>query len=186
MVVAIVAACTLPSCGTPPDKEIQQAQGAIDAARVVGADRYAIEEFTAAQDALKRAHDAVAQRDYRLALGNALDARERAQTAAKQAADGKAAARVDADRALVAATNALASAKAAIKSAEASRTAGKTLSAARLAIGDADRHLQEARTAFERTDYADAMRAASAVTGALTAATRDLAPGNGPAPRRRR
>ena len=39
------------------------------------------------------------QRDYRLALNHALDSRERAQNAAKQAADGKAAARAEADRA---------------------------------------------------------------------------------------
>jgi hypothetical protein len=186
MVVAITAACTFPSCGTPPDREIERAQGALDAARVVGADRYAAEEFTAAQDALKRAHDAVAQRDYRLALSNALDSRERAQNAAKLAADGKGAARVDADRALSAANGALAAARAALKVAEASRTAGKTLSAARLTIGDAERHLQEARTAFERADYTDAVSAASAVTSALTAATSDLTTGNTPASRRRR
>ena len=57
---------------------MQQAQGAIDAARAAGADQYAREEFTAAEDALKRSHEAVAQRDYRQALNTALDARERA------------------------------------------------------------------------------------------------------------
>ncbi|HEY6212441.1 MAG TPA: DUF4398 domain-containing protein, partial [Vicinamibacterales bacterium] len=84
--------------GDPPDKEIKQAQAAIDAARGAGADRYAKTEFAAAQDALKRATDAVADRDYRLALNHALDARERADAAAKQAADGKLVARADADR----------------------------------------------------------------------------------------
>ena len=147
---AIVAACTLASCGTPPDKEIQQAQGAIDAARVVGADRYATEEFIAAQDALKRANDAVAQRDYRLALSNALDSRERAQNAAKQAADAEATARVEADRAISAANSALVAARIALKSSEMSRTSGKILSAARATIGDAERRLQDARTAFDR------------------------------------
>ena len=87
--LAVVAAMTGAACGDPPDKEMQQAQGAIDAARAAGADQYARDEFTAAEDALKRSHDAVAQRDYRLALNAALDARERAQTAAKEAADAQ-------------------------------------------------------------------------------------------------
>src|SRR5947207_13888678 len=79
--------------GDPPDKEIQQAQDAIDKARAAGADRYAVEEYTAAVEALKNAHAAVDQRDYRLALNNALDSRERADNAAKLAIDGKAAAK---------------------------------------------------------------------------------------------
>ena len=60
---------------------------------------YARDEFAAAQDLLKRAGEAVAQRDYRLALNYALDSREQAQNAARLAADGKASARVEADRA---------------------------------------------------------------------------------------
>src|SRR4029078_2966791 len=84
------------ACGDPPEKEMQQAQGAIDAARAAGADRYAVEEYTAATEALKNARIAVEQRDYRLALNHALDSLERAQEAARQAADGKAAARMNA------------------------------------------------------------------------------------------
>ena len=78
---------SLVACGEPPDKEMHQAQGAIDAARAAGADTYAPDEFKAAVDALARAQDAVAQRDYRLALNNALDSRERAQNAARMGAD---------------------------------------------------------------------------------------------------
>src|SRR3954449_13445947 len=96
--LAVLAAVAGAACGDPPDKEMQQAQGAIDAARAAGADQYAREEFTAAQEALKHANEAVADRDYRLALNYALDSRERAQNAAAMAADGKATARVDADR----------------------------------------------------------------------------------------
>src|SRR6058998_2285636 len=115
--VAVVAA----GCGEPPDKEMQQAQGAIDAARAAGADQYAVEEFSAAQAALKRANDAVEQRDYRLALNDALDARERAQNAAKQAADGKAVARTEAEHALGMTTSALNDAHVRLRSAEKSR-----------------------------------------------------------------
>src|SRR5260370_24602861 len=91
--LALVAAIASAACGDPPEKELQQAQGAIDTARAAGADQYAREEFTAAEEALKRAHDAVAQRGYRQALNSALDARERAQTAAKESVNHKATAR---------------------------------------------------------------------------------------------
>src|SRR5581483_6903422 len=99
------------ACGSPPDKEMQQAQGAIDAARAAGADQYAHDEFVAAEDSLKHAREAVADRDYRLALTHALDSRERAEEAAKQAADHKASARVDADHALTATSAALGEAR---------------------------------------------------------------------------
>jgi Domain of unknown function (DUF4398) len=69
---------------------MDQAQGAIDAARAAGADRYATTEYAAATDALKNANEAVAVRDYRLALNYALESREQAQNAARGAADAKA------------------------------------------------------------------------------------------------
>src|SRR6476646_8902770 len=65
---ALLAIASLVACGEPPDKEMHQAQGAIDAARAAGAETYAPAELKAAVDALTRAQDAVAQRDYRLAL----------------------------------------------------------------------------------------------------------------------
>ncbi len=86
--------------GDPPNKELQQAQQAIDNARASGAERYAKDEFTASQDALKRAQAAVVARDYRQALNDALDARDRAQTASKDTGDRKVAAKADADHAL--------------------------------------------------------------------------------------
>ena len=95
--IAAVAALTVAaSCGDPPDKELQQARSAIESARGAGAEVYARDEFSAAETALKNATEAVDQRDYRLALNRALDARERAQNAEKEAASRKAAARTEA------------------------------------------------------------------------------------------
>ena len=85
------------ACSEPPQKEIDRAQGAIDAARAAGAEQYAPRSFAAATTALQQSHEAVEQRDYRLALTRAVDANERAQEAAKQAADGKARARTEAE-----------------------------------------------------------------------------------------
>src|SRR5688500_10357092 len=74
------------ACAAPPTREMDQAQGSIDAARAAGADRYATEQYDAAVKALQNAQEAVGQRDYRLALNYALDSRDRAQRAAKEAA----------------------------------------------------------------------------------------------------
>jgi len=93
--VLVVAAI---SCASPPHKEIDQAQGAIDAAHAAGAERYASTEYAAATDALKQANDAVTGRDYRLALNYALESREQAQNAARTAADTRARLRGDVER----------------------------------------------------------------------------------------
>ena len=48
--LALITATILSaSCAEPPNKEMNQAQGAIDAARAAGADKFAAAEFTAAQ-----------------------------------------------------------------------------------------------------------------------------------------
>jgi len=171
---AVVAAMMGAACGTPPDKEMQQAQAAIDSARAAGADRFAREEFAAAEGALKRSHDAVAQRDYRLALDAALDARERAQIAAKQAADEKIAARADAERALAEADAALHESRAKLKAAETARAAAKVLVAARGAIADGETAVQEARTTLEQGDYLAAADQSRAAATRLRGTTRDL------------
>jgi hypothetical protein len=173
------------ACGEPPDKEMQQARGAIDAARAAGADVYASTEFTAAEDALRRAEAAATERDYRLALNYALDSRERAQNAAKQAADGKAAARVAADRRVTEATHALAALQTRLK-ADAPRLSARAIAGPKRAASDAGQRVQEARSALDQGDYAAAVAAATAANTALAAAARDLDAALAASGRRRR
>ena len=172
--LAVLAAMAGAACGDPPDKELQQAEGAIDAARAAGADQYAHDEFAAAEDALKRAREAVVQRDYRQALNNALDARERALAATKEAADRKAAARLAAEHALGEANIALNQSRTKLKAAETAHAPAKALTAGRRAIDDAAITLQEARTAFLRGDYPVSVNAAGSAATRLRAVTRDL------------
>jgi chitodextrinase len=171
---AISASLIVAACGTPPDKELHEAQAAIDAARTAGADRFATEEFTAAQTALAKANDAVAQRDYRLALNNALDARERAQTAAKEAAGHLAAAKREADIAMKDGDAALHDAHAKLKAAETARVPAATLNDARTSIAAADTALQEARTLAERGDFQGAKDRALKTTTTLRRISLDL------------
>ena len=183
---AVVTALALASCGSPPDREMQQAEGAIEAARAVGAEQYARDEFAAAQDLLKRAGEAVAQRDYRLALNYALDSREQAQNAARLAADRKAIARVEADRALTALAAMLGAFQSRLKTAETGRVPARTLAASRKIAADSERRLQEARTAMERDDYAGVVAIASKARPVLADAERQfLSPVAAPARPRR-
>lgn len=150
--------CTLllcAACSEPPQKEIDRAQGAIDAARAAGADLYAAEAFTAATTALQQAHQAVEQRDYRLALSRALDANERALEAAKEAANGKARARSELDGMLAATAASVLQLETKLRAAEAARL--PQLERARRLRADAQRALQEARAAAKEGNYLPAM-----------------------------
>ena len=187
VVTLVLLAFSSVACGgDPPDKEMQQAQTAIDQARAAGADRYAVEEFNAAVEALKNAHLAVDQRDYRLALNDALDSKERADNSAKLAIEGKAAAKSAAEKALTGANAAVTAADARLKAATTAKAGPKALADARAALGEAQAHVQEARTAFTGGDYYAALSAASAATQSAKAANDALeaVPATSPARRR--
>jgi hypothetical protein len=174
------------ACGDPPEKEMQQAQIAIDAARDGGSDQYAHQEFTAAVEALTHAHEAADDRDYRQALNFALDARERAQLALKEAADTKAAAKVNAERALAGANTTLGIAQKRLAELEGARVSAKLLADPRKQLEASERRVQEARAAFDRGDFPDATTAAEASSQALSALVGSLESISPPAPRRAR
>jgi hypothetical protein len=141
------------ACAEPPGKEMNQAQGAIDAARAAGADTFAADELKAAIDALARSEEAVKAGDYRLALNHALDSRERAQNAAKMAVNARANARGDAERAATEVATLLARANARLKDPAITRLPRGSLSGPRATIASATKALQEARAALARDDY---------------------------------
>jgi hypothetical protein len=141
------------ACSEPPQKEIDRAQGALDAARAAGAEQYAPEPFTAATEAMQETHEAVQQRDYRLALSRAIDANERALEAATQAANGKARARAEAESAIARVETSIRQLDERLKVAVASRLTASELDPARRIRAEADRALQEARAAAADGDY---------------------------------
>jgi hypothetical protein len=105
LVCAVALAIAVVACSEPPTKEHDQAQGAVEAARAAGAATYAAAELRAAEKALAGYDAAVGQRDYRLALSLAIDARESAYAAARQAANEKARSRTEAEQLLAAVQN---------------------------------------------------------------------------------
>jgi len=144
-------------CSEPPHKEMNRAQGAIDAARAAGAEQYAAEPYTAATAALQQSHEAVGQRDYRLALSRAIDAYERGQDAAMLAADGKAKARSEAEMIVSTTSTAALTLNIRLKAAEAARLPARDLATPRATARDAATTLQKARAALKTGAYLDAM-----------------------------
>lgn len=168
--------------GEPPTKEMQDAQTAIDAALAAGADKYAAEEYAFAQEALQHAKTAVGERDYRLALNNALDSRERAQSAAAEATTKKAAAKIASGRALTKARADLAAAQARLEGLG-TPAPNSALATTHTAWTTADTHVQEAGAAFEQGDYLKADSETAAALQALQAVSMGL---DAATPRRRR
>jgi hypothetical protein len=132
---------------------MDQAQGAIDAARAAGADRYAVEQYDAAVKALENAQTAVEQRDYRLALNHALDSRDRAQNAAKEAAAQQGVLRSAAERRLGQVTAQLDQTKQRLAAAESAHIPRRTLTAARASISSAENSVQKAGTDIQQGNY---------------------------------
>lgn len=151
-----------------------QAQGALDAARAAGAESYAPEQFKAAADALARSQDAVNERDYRLALNHALESRERAQEAAKVAADQKAAVRSETERLLNETALTLVQTNTRLKRIEAAKATRSQAAGPRAKVDAAEDAVQEARAALEKGDYLGARDILRKAMDEAKAAAREL------------
>ena len=176
LIVVSVFALTLlvAACAEPPAKEMHQAQGAIDAARAAGAEEYAADELKLAVDGLAKYQEAVAARDYRLALAHALDSRERAQNAAKTAVDGRAKARGDAERHLAETVALVQRAQARLRDTEVAKLPRRTLAPIEEAIAATSASLQEARAALKKEEYGQVGKLTAAVTQQIQATLAEI------------
>jgi hypothetical protein len=165
---------------------MDQAQGAIDAARAAGADRYATTEYSAATDALKKANDAVLVRDFRLALNYALESREHAQNAARLGAETQAKVRADFERSMGEINALMATARARLSEARAARVASRLLTEPSAGIASAEAALQESSEAVAAGDYLAANKALVGVRDMLTASISAIDAAASPRPPRRR
>ncbi|HET7694199.1 MAG TPA: DUF4398 domain-containing protein [Vicinamibacterales bacterium] len=164
LAIIAVLLSVLTGCSGPPQKEIDQARSALDAARGAGAERYASAEYAAAASSLDKANAAVAQRDYRQALNYALDSRQRAVEAERQAADGRARAKAQTEALygeVASMTNRL---QTALRSAETAVPA-KSLRAGQASLRDARAHLQKASAAISAGNFEEATKLLTDVRG---------------------
>ena len=152
LVVVLVAI----SCAEPPHKEMDQAQGAIDAARAAGAEQYAAAEFTAAKKALAQSNEVVTARDYRLALNYALESREQAQNAARTAADTRAKLRGDVERSIAEAKSLIAQARARMDGPSGAQIPRGTRRTAQQRLKQLEGELQKADASLQAEKYKEA------------------------------
>jgi hypothetical protein len=168
---AILGAVALAACAEPPTREIGQAQGAIEAARAAGAETYARTGFLAADDALRRAHTAVADRDYRQALTFALDARERARAAAREAAAARGRAAASVSQAIQQAARSVETFRGRVTGPGSTRDQRARYPAV---LDELMSQLQEARSAVAAGDYPLATERARAVQTRIDALVAEL------------
>jgi hypothetical protein len=168
---AILGAVALAACAEPPTREIAQAQGALEAARAAGAETYARTEFQAADEALRRAHTAVADRDYRQALSFALDAREQARAAAREAAAARGRAAASVAQAIQQAARGLEAFRGRVTGPGSTRDQRARYPAR---LDELMAQLQEARSAVAAGDYARAAERARTVQTRVDALAAEL------------
>jgi chromosome segregation ATPase len=164
----------LVGCSEPPQKEIDQAQAAVDLARTAGADSLAAEEYAAATAGVQKARDAVDQHDYRLALSYAIDARQRAQDALGQAAAARKRAQSDIEALYGEIATRANRLQTLLRAAEAARAKPKDLRDPRATLAEARTALQEASTAITLGKFEQGSKLLTGVRGKLDAAIAEL------------
>ena len=176
------------ACGSPPNKEMDQAQGAIDAARAAGADRYAATELEAANASLRLANEAVGQRDFRLALNPARESREQATTAARVAAETRARLRGEVERAMAEVAALMAQANGRLDAAEKvrPRLPRAVLTEAGRVLQQVNADVQKAGEAIEADDYMAAQEAVDGVREQIEGVLKSLDEASRTQPTRRR
>lgn len=175
------------ACAEPPNKEMDQAQGAIDAARAAGAEKYAASEYASATEALKNSNAAASTGDYRLALNLALESHEHAENAARTTADTKAQVRAEVERAMAEIAALMAQVNTRMAAAQRARAAARALREPADDIARVNDDVQKAGEAIKAGDYLAARQALEGVKERIEKALAavDAAMGSQPSRRRR-
>jgi len=169
----VLLALIASGCSQPPQKEIDQAQTALDAAKSAGAEKYASDEYRAASASLQKAHDSVDQRDYRQALNYAIDSRQRSQEATKLAAEGNVRARQEASQLVTDVGVHFSQARTRLQTLDPSGTS-KDLRLLRGMLLEAESSLQDARTQIRAGNYDRVAELVTHVRGIVDQANRLL------------
>jgi uncharacterized protein DUF4398 len=169
----VLLALIASGCSQPPQKEIDQAQTSLEAAKLAGAEKYATDEYNQAAGSLQKAHEAVDQRDYRQALNYAIDSRQRSQEATKLAAEGKVRARQDASQLITDVGVRFSQARMRLQTLDPSG-ASKDLRLPRGMLMDAESSLQDARTEIRAGNYDKVTELLTHVRGMVDQANRVL------------
>jgi hypothetical protein len=176
--ILVVALLTL-SCSAPPEKEHEQALQALAAARTPDTAVYAPEELAAAEAALTSYDRAVADRDYRQALGRALEAREKANLAPQVAGERKAQARLQADSLLAECNAVLSTLRIRMTATGANRPTAAQLTRLRQATRTRPSQIRVAEAMINQQNYKNAIAALTPILQSLRQDEAATAPRSG-------
>ena len=159
-----VAVAVLAGCDDPPTAELQAAKQALDAARDVGAERFAANEYSAAQRAYSEAEattNTEAERffllkDFEQARTQIADAKSKAMQAESSAEAEKKRQRESAQAAIAAARDAVAAAYTSLEDAPAGKGTEADIEALRAELSTAEADIEAAEAALDSEDFADA------------------------------
>ena len=166
----------LAGCSEPPQKELDEARSAIEAAQAAGAETYAAEEFAGATAALQKARASVDERDYRQALSYAIDARQRAIEASRLVPEARAHVLAAADAELKKTSDSVAHLESLLRAAHDAGASAQELRPSQETLHAAQEALQETRTRLEARKYAEALTRLRGVRENVDATANDVAP----------
>jgi hypothetical protein len=172
--LAIVLLVTF-ACAAPPNREMKDAEDALKAAKDAGAERYAASSFSQAADAYRLANLAVSGGDYRLALSKALESREHARDAEREAADVHARAHDEVLQMMTDVATQLAHATTELESADRRHVPRAVLRSAHQTLAGVEVDVQKARAAIQKQDFADAKGTLTSVKARLDKVLASLA-----------
>ena len=165
----------LAGCSEPPQKEIDEARSAIEAAQAAGAETYAADEYVGATAALQKARAWVDERDYRQALSYAIDARQRAIEASHLVPEARERSKAAADAELKKTAESVTHLESVLRAVQDAGGSAQELRAPRQTLEAANGALQEARTALDARKYAEANVRLRGVRENVDAAARSAA-----------
>ena len=146
----------LAACAAPPNKEIGEAQKALQAAKDAGAERYAFESYKAAAESYRVANEAVLNGDYRLALAKALESREHSQIATRDASDENVRAREQANQSFADVAALFGQISTRLEAADRAGAPRRVITDARRTLTQVNDNVQEARAAVKANQFAKA------------------------------
>lgn len=159
-----VAVAVLAGCDDPPTAELQAAKQALDAARDIGAERFAANEYSAAQRAYSEAESTTnteAERffllkDFEQARTQIADAKSKAMQAESSAEAEKKRQRESAQAAIAAARDAVAAAYTSLEDAPAGKGTEADIEELRAELSTAEADIEAAEAAVDSEDFSDA------------------------------
>jgi hypothetical protein len=182
LILSLCPLILISACASPPTEQAASAREALDQAREVEADTYAVEEFREAAEALKAAQAEIDAQEnkwfFSRSYASAENLLEKARSAAQQAAErtpgNKEQAKMDAESASVEAEEAIETARQELSTAPRGKGTQAELEAMERDLLRAESTLEKARQGLQSGAYLDALSSFQSARETATAITEEV------------